>query len=60
MAIVTEDDNINVRPVITVSVKISGQQRELDMIVTKNTITPVVLGSKDLKGYLIDTSKTFK
>jgi alpha-L-glutamate ligase-like protein len=60
MAIVTEDDNINVRPVITVTVKISGQQRELDMIITKNTITPVILGSKDLKGYLIDTSKTFK
>ena len=60
LAIITEDDNINVRPVITVSIKISGQRRVLDMIVTKNTNSSVILGSKDLKGYLIDTSKTFK
>jgi hypothetical protein len=60
MAIVMEDDNIKVRPVISVITKIAGQIRELDMIVTKNIDTPVVLGRNDLTGYLIDTSKTFK
>jgi hypothetical protein len=60
MAIVIEDDKVNVRPVINVLTRISGQLKEIEMIVTKSTPTSIVLGSNDLRGYLIDTSKTFK
>ncbi len=60
LAIIIEDEKINVRPVINVLIKISGQLKEIEMIVTKNIPAAIVLGSNDLKGYLIDTSNTFK
>lgn len=60
LAKIFEDGKIVVRPVIIVKVKISGEIRDLEMIVTDDTTHPIVLGRSDLKDYLIDTSKTFK
>jgi alpha-L-glutamate ligase-like protein len=55
-----EEDGVIIRPVVSVRVKISGEKKEFEMIITENITYPVVVGRRDLKGYLIDTSKTFK
>jgi len=55
-----DEQIINIRPVIEVRIKISGEIKSVEMIITDNITYPVVLGRNDLKGYLIDTSKTFK
>lgn len=55
-----EEDGVVIRPVVTLSVKISGEKKEIDMIISDDIPYPVVIGRSDLKGYLIDTSKTFK
>jgi len=55
-----EEDGVIIRPVVSVRVKISGEKKEFEMIITDNITYPVVVGRRDLKGYLIDTSKTFK
>jgi hypothetical protein len=60
LAKIFEDGQIVVRPVIIVKVKISGEIRDLEMIVTEDSTHSVTLGRNDLKDYLIDTSKTFK
>lgn len=60
LAKIFEDGKIVVRPVIIVKVKISGEIRDLEMIVTEDTTHAITLGRSDLKDYLIDTSKTFK
>ncbi len=60
LAKIIEDGKIVVRPVIIVKVKISGEIKDLEMIITDDTTHSIVLGRSDLEGYLIDTSKTFK
>jgi hypothetical protein len=60
LAKIFEDGQIVVRPVIIVKVKISGEIRDLEMIVTEDSTHSVTLGRNDLRDYLIDTSKTFK
>jgi len=55
-----EEDGVVIQPVVSVRVKISGEKKTFDMIITDNITYPVVVGKADLKGYLIDTSKTFK
>lgn len=55
-----EEDEIVIRPVVVITTKISGDTKDIEMIITDNTTSPVALGRADLKGYLIDTSKTFK
>jgi alpha-L-glutamate ligase-like protein len=55
-----EEDGIVIRPVVLITTKISGDTKDIEMIITDNTTYPVALGRTDLKGYLIDTSKTFK
>ncbi len=55
-----EEDGITIRPVVLLTIKISGEQKEVEMIISNDTTYPVVIGKKDLKGYLIDTTKTFK
>lgn len=55
-----EEDGIIIRPVVSVRVKISGEKKNFEMIITDDITYPVVVGRTDLKGYLIDTSKTFK
>jgi hypothetical protein len=55
-----DEQVINIRPVVEVRIKISGEVKSVEMIITDDITYPVVLGRNDLKGYLIDTSKTFK
>jgi len=61
LAKILEDGRIRVRPVLKVNIKISKEIKNVEMIVsTRQEMTyPVVLGKEDLKGYLIDTTKTF-
>ena len=60
LAKIIEDGKIVVRPVIIVKIKISGEIKDVEMIITDDTTHSIVLGRSDLKDYLIDTSKTFK
>ena len=60
IAKVIEGDEIRIRPVIEVKIKISGEIKSIETVIVTDSIYPVVLGKNDLKGYLIDTSKTFK
>ncbi len=60
LAKIMEDDEVHICPVINVPIRISGEVRELELIITEDTSHPIVIGRSDLKGYLIDTSKTFK
>ncbi len=55
-----EEDGVIIRPVVVVTTKISGDKKDIEMIITDDMTYPVALGRTDLKGYLIDTSKTFK
>ena len=59
IARVIEDGNISIRPVVEVKIKISGEVKNIEMIITNDSTYPTVIGKSDLKGYLIDTSKTF-
>ncbi len=55
-----EEDKVVIRPVVVITTKISGDIKDIEMIITDNMPYPLALGRADLKGYLIDTSKTFK
>lgn len=55
-----EEDGVKIRPVIEVKIKISGDVKNIEMIITNESTYPVLIGKVDLSGYLIDTSKTFK
>ena len=61
LAKILEDGKIRVKPVIRVNIKISKEIKNIEMIVSsqKEMTYPIVLGREDLKGYLIDTTKTF-
>ena len=60
IAKVMENEEITIRPVVEVKIKISGEIKDIEMIIVTDNPYPVVLGRNDLRGYLIDTSKTFK
>ncbi len=51
---------MNIYPVVEIKVKISGEVREIETVVIPDLEYHVIFGKEDLKGYLIDTSKTFK
>lgn len=59
VAKIIEDGIIKIRPVIEVKTKISGDTQDIEMIITEDLEYLVVIGRNNLKGYLIDTSKTF-
>ena len=58
---ITEDGRIYVRPVILVELKIEAEIKKVEMVVGKKTdmLYPILIGRKDLNGYLIDPSQTF-
>ena len=60
LAIIVENENITIRPVVDIKIKISGEIKDIEAIITDGIIYPVIIGKYDLQGYLIDTSKTFK
>jgi len=60
LAKIIDNGEICVRPVLEIKIKISGDIKDVDMVVTEETEHSVVIGRGELKGYLIDTSKTFR
>lgn len=60
VAKIVEEGAIKIRPVICVHTKIASEEKDIEMVVTEDTTYNVVIGRNELKGYLIDTSKTFK
>lgn len=60
IAKIVEGDVVNIYPVVEIKVKISGEVREIETVVIPDLEYHVIFGKEDLKGYLIDTSKTFK
>ncbi len=61
VAVTTESANIKIKPVILLTIKLRGEEKEIEALVTtqKETIYPILIGRKELKNYLIDPSKTF-
>jgi hypothetical protein len=60
LAKIVEDGKINVMPVIEITIKISGDVKDIEAILTDDIIYPLVIGRSELSGYLVDTTKTFK
>jgi alpha-L-glutamate ligase-like protein len=60
VAKIMEGEDIKIKPVVEGKIKISGEIKDIGMIIVDDNIYPVVLGRNDLQGYLIDTSTTFK
>jgi hypothetical protein len=60
LAKIVEDGQIVIRPVINIEIKITGERKKLETVVTNDIPYPIVIGRTELTGYLIDTSKTFK
>lgn len=60
LAKIVEDGQINIRPVIKITVKISGDVKDIETVITDDIIYPLVIGRSELSGYLVDTTKTFK
>lgn len=60
LAKIVEDGKINVKPVIEITIKISGDVKDIETILTDDIIYPLVIGRSELSGYLVDTTKTFK
>jgi alpha-L-glutamate ligase-like protein len=60
LAKIVENGKITIRPVIKITVEISGEVRDIETIVTDDIIYPLVIGRAELSGFLIDTTKTFK
>ena len=59
VAKIVEEGAIKIRPVIHVHTKIASEEKDIEMVITEDTTYNVVIGRNELKGYLIDTSKTF-
>lgn len=60
VAKIVDDGMIKVRPVIEIKVKISGEEKEIEVVILEDSEYHLIVGRDELKGYLIDTSKTFK
>jgi alpha-L-glutamate ligase-like protein len=60
LAKIVEDGKINVKPVVRITIKISGDVKDIEAILTDDIIYPLVIGRSELSGYLVDTTKTFK
>lgn len=59
--VTSEKDSIIIRPVLSVKLELGGHTTSSDMIVNmrKDLEYSATIARRDLKGYLIDTSKTF-
>ena len=60
VAKIVDDGMIKVRPVVEIQVKISGEEKEIEVVILEDSEYHLIVGRDELKGYLIDTSKTFK
>ena len=60
VAKIVDDGEIKIRPVVEIRVKIAGEEKEMEVVILQNSEYHLIIGRGELKGYLIDTSKTFK
>jgi len=60
VAKIVDGEDVKVRPVIEIKVKISGEIKDIEVVIIENSDYHLIIGREALKGYLIDTSKTFK
>ncbi|HVX92717.1 MAG TPA: sugar-transfer associated ATP-grasp domain-containing protein [Candidatus Dojkabacteria bacterium] len=58
---ISEDGKVYIRPVILIDLRIESELKKVEMVVGKKTdmLYPILIGRKDLNGYLIDPSQTF-
>lgn len=58
---VVEKNEISIKPVFEIDIKISGENKKIEVILGKriDMSYPILIGKRDLKNYLIDPSKTF-
>jgi alpha-L-glutamate ligase-like protein len=61
LAKIYEEGKIKVKPVIYIDIKIAGQKKRIEAIVSsqKEILYPILIGRRELKNYLVDASKTF-
>ena len=61
LAVIVEGAKAKIKPVITINIKVGGDEKEIEAVVStqKETIYPILLGRKELKNYLIDPNKIF-
>ncbi len=60
VAKIVDGEDVKVRPVIDVKIKISGEIKDIDVVIIEDSEYHLIIGREELKGYLIDTTKTFK
>ena len=59
VAKIINNGKIMIRPVIQITIKIADEIKDIEVVIEDDINYNVVIGRKDLKGYLIDTSNQF-
>lgn len=59
VAKIVDGEDVKVRPVVDIKVKLSGDIKDIEVVIIENSDYHLIIGREVLKGYLIDTSKTF-
>ncbi len=59
VAKIVDDGIIKVRPVVDLKIKIAGEVKDIEVVIIEESEYHLIVGREELKGYLIDTSKTF-
>lgn len=59
VAKIVDGEDVKVRPVVEVKVKISGEVKDIEVVILEDSEYHLIIGRDELKGYLIDTTKTF-
>lgn len=61
LAKIVENGRIKVRPVIDIEVKIAGNKKKIEAIISNQSdmVYPILIGRTELQDFLIDASKTF-
>ncbi len=60
VAKIVDGEDVKVRPVVEVKVKISGEVKDIEAVIIEDSEYHLIIGRDELKGYLIDTTKTFR
>ena len=60
IAKIVDGEDVKVRPVVEIKIKISGEVKDIEVVLLENSEYHLIIGREVLKGYLIDTSKTFR
>jgi len=60
VAKIVDGEDVKVRPVVEVKVKISGEVKDIEAVIIEDSEYHLIIGRDELRGYLIDTTKTFR